>query len=186
MDMHGMKPERRKAALFAAFAVVCAVFVLWAGMHALRGGRAGNVNDGHGNVTVSDASVEAGSGDGRDSLSGRRVYFAGFEDSVFGKKTKLELKNPQENKDFYMMYRITDTASGGILYESELIESGKALHWRPADALSAGTWHISIQMMPYYSPDNGETWTPLTSTDNRVDFTILQSADGEADGSSGK
>lgn len=188
MDMHGRKPERRSvgAVMLAAFAAVCMIVALWAGMHAWQGDHAGNVNDGRGNVAVADASVEAESGDGGDPLSDRRVYFAGFEDSVFGEKTKLELKNPQENEDFYMMYRIANAASGEILYESGLIESGRAMHWRPADALAAGVWHISIQMTPYYSPDDGETWTPLTSTDNRADFTILKSADVETDVSFGE
>lgn len=139
-------------------------------------GHDGNVNGGPGNVTVSDTSVDAADEAGGNQLLGRRVYFAGFEDSIFGEETKLELKNPQENEDFYMMYRIIDIGTDKVLFESDLIESGKALYWRPAEELAAGTWHLSIQMMPYYSPDGGTSWMPLTGTDNRVVFTVLDSA----------
>lgn len=168
-------------ALLAVFSIVCTVFIMWVCL-GWQGDNAGNVNHGRGNVTVDGGSEEADDG---DDLSGRQVYFAGFEDSVFGEKTRLELKNPEENGDFYMSYRVIDAATGETYYESDLIGSGRVICWKPADVLAEGIYDLSIQMMPYYSPDGGETWTPLTSTSNSVTFTILHSNVGKEDGSAG-
>ncbi len=169
-------------ALAAVFIIACTVFIMWVCLDR-QGDHAGNLNDEKGNVTIDVGSDEAdGAGTG-DALSGRQVYFAGFEDSVFGEKTKLELKNPEENGDFYMAYRVMDAVTGETYYESDLIASGRVVCWKPADALAEGTYDLSIQMMPYYSPDGGETWTPLTSTSNNVTFKILHSNVGKEDGS---
>lgn len=129
-----------------------------------------------GNVTVDNSASWI---QGRDSsldagLSSRKIYFPGFEDSVFGEHTEVALENPEENGDFYMKYRIVDGDTGTECYESGLIASGKSVSWKPADVLDAGAYHLSIQMLPYYSPDGGATWVPLTSTSNNVLFTILE------------
>lgn len=168
--------------LAAVFIVACTVFIMWACLDR-QGDHAGNVNDEKGNVTIDGGSEEADGAGAGDALSGRQVYFAGFEDSVFGEKTKLELKNPEENEDFYMAYRVMDAVTGETYYESDLIASGRVVCWKPADALAEGTYDLSIQMMPHYSPDGGETWTPLTSTSNNVTFRILHSNVGKEDGS---
>ena len=169
-------------ALAAVFIVACTVFIMWACLDR-QGDHAGNVNDEKGNVTIDGGSEEADGAGAGDALSGRQVYFAGFEDSVFGEKTKLELKNPEENEDFYMAYRVMDAVTGETYYESGLIASGRVVCWKPAGVLAEGTYDLSIQMMPYYSPDGGETWTPLTSTNNNVTFKILHSNVGKKDGS---
>lgn len=166
----------------AAFIIACTVFIMWVCLDR-QGDHAGNVNDEKGNVTIDGGSEEADGAGAGDALSGRQVYFAGFEDSVFGEKTKLELKNPEENEDFYMAYRVMDAVTGETYYESDLIASGRVVCWKPADVLAEGTYDLSIQMMPYYSPDGGETWTPLTSTSNNVTFKILHSNVGKEDGS---
>lgn len=169
-------------ALAAVFIIACIAFIMWACLDR-QGDNTGNVNDEKGNVTIDVGSEEADGAGAGDALSGRQVYFAGFEDSVFGEKTKLELKNPEENEDFYMAYRVMDAVTGETYYESDLIASGRVVCWKPADALAEGTYDLSIQMMPYYSPDGGETWTPLTSTSNNVTFKILHSNVGKEDGS---
>lgn len=169
-------------ALAAVFIIACTVFIMWVCLDR-QGDNAGNVNDEKGNVTIDGGSEEADGAGAGDALSGRQVYFAGFEDSVFGEKTKLELKNPEENEDFYMAYRVMDAVTGETYYESDLIASGRVVCWKPADVLAEGTYDLSIQMMPYYSPDGGETWTPLTSTSNNVTFKILHSNVGKEDGS---
>lgn len=65
-------------ALAAVFIVACTVFIMWACLDR-QGDHAGNVNDEKGNVTIDVGSEEAdGAGTG-DALSGRQVYFAGFE-----------------------------------------------------------------------------------------------------------
>lgn len=137
-----------------------------------------------GNVTVDSSAADAGSMDsGPDTvLSDRKVYFSGFEDSVFGEHTELSLENPKENRDFYMQYRILETDTGRECFESGLVASGKKVSWKPADVLEPGTYSMSIQMLPYYSPDSGETWMPLTSTSNSVSFTVLAGSGTEASG----
>lgn len=164
--------------LAAVSVIACTAFIMWMCL-GRQGDNAGNVNEEKGNVTIDGNSEEADSSGNGDVLSGRQVYFAGFEDSVFGKKTKLEMKNPEENGDFYMSYRVMDAATGETYYESGLIESGRVICWKPADVLAEGKYELAIQMMPYYSPDGGETWTSLTSTSNNVTFTILHSNAGK-------
>lgn len=163
------------------FAACTACAILAACLFLQRGvnGTAGGVN---GNVTVDTSAADAGGGDGRPDagLSGRKVYFSGFEDSVFGEHTELALENPEENRDFYMQYRILEADTGRECFESGLVASGKKVSWKPADVLGPGTYSMSIQMLPYYSPDGGETWMPLTSTSNSVSFTVLAGSGSEA------
>lgn len=174
-------------ALAAVLFIACTLIIMWICL-CRQGDNAGNVNDKKENVTIDGGAGEADGAGAGDALSGRQVYFAGFEDSVFGEKTKLELKNPEENRDFYMAYRVMDAVAGKTYYESGLIASGRAVCWKPAGALAEGTYDLSIQMMPYYSPDGGETWTPLTSTSNNVTFKVLHSnvGKGKEDGAAGK
>jgi len=169
-----MEIRRRKKKKRTAILIVCAVAVAALIAVTVLMLRIKDAVDSHGNVTV-DSRSENAAEHTEDEWSDRKVYFAGFSDSSFNQKTRLELKNPKENRDFFIKFVVTDTDSKETLYESGLVESGKAVYWTPAEQLEAGIYNLAIQMMPYYSPDNGETWTQLTATSNRVAFTIVDS-----------
>ncbi len=160
--------------LYELLLTACAVCAVLAACLFWQQGESGSAGGAGGNVTVDRSAADTGGMDSSpDTLSGRKVYFSGFEDSVFGEHTELSLENPKENRDFYMQYRILDADTGRKCFESGLVASGKKVSWKPADVLEPGTYSMSIQMLPYYSPDGGETWMPLTGTSNSVSFTVL-------------
>ena len=185
MGLHaGIKkrfPVKYLYVLLLASCTACAVLAACLFLQQGGGGRAGGTE---GNVKIDSSVTDAGGADSSTDtvLSGRKVYFSGFEDSVFGEHTELSLENPEENRDFYMQYRILEADTGRECFESGLVASGKKVSWKPADVLEPGTYSMSIQMLPYYSPDGGETWMPLTSTSNSVSFTVLAGSGTEASG----
>lgn len=175
-------PAKYLHVLLLAACAACAVLaacLFW------QQGRTSGAGDAGGNIKIDSSVTDAGGADSSPDtvLSGRKVYFSGFEDSVFGEHTELSLENPEENRDFYMQYRILEADTCRECFESGLVASGKKVSWKPADVLEPGTYSMSIQMLPYYSPDGGETWMPLTSTSNSVSFTVLAGSRTEASGS---
>lgn len=168
--------------LYVILLAACAACAVLAACLFWQQGGSGSAGGAGGNVKVDSSAADAGGADSSPDtvLSGRKVYFSGFEDSVFGAHTELSLENPEENRDFYMQYRILEADTGRECFESGLVASGKKVSWKPADVLEPGTYSMSIQMLPYYSPDGGETWMPLTSTSNSVSFTVLADSGTEA------
>lgn len=104
-------------------------------------------------------------------LAGRNVSFAGINDCVLETGKAIILENLPQNDDFLLKYKVTNIDTGKVLFETEMIPSGKKIAWIPSDSLEQGVHHISFLQTPFYMDDSG-TYIPLTAGNNEVTITI--------------
>ncbi len=106
-------------------------------------------------------------------LASRSVYFAGIEDAALAKDSQIALDNLPENEDFLLKYEITDTATGELVFETDLIPSGERVLWTPGETLAPGTYKLSFLEKPFYKDEKTGEYTPLTSGNNVVTIVIV-------------
>ena len=104
-------------------------------------------------------------------LAGRNVSFVGINDATLEEGRPIVLENLPENEDFLLKYKVTDMDTGKVIFETEMIPSGKKIAWIPSDSLEKGVHHISFLQTPFYMDDSG-TYIPLTAGNNEVTITI--------------
>ncbi len=107
-----------------------------------------------------------------EALADRRVYFAGIQDGAISKSSPILLKNPEANEDIVLQYTIVEEGSDETIFQTDLIESNKAVEWIPGDYLAAGDHTLVFMEQPYYQTADG--WLPLTAGNNSVTITIVE------------
>lgn len=108
-----------------------------------------------------------------EALADRRVYFAGIQDGAISKSSPILLKNPEANGDIMLQYTIVEEGSEEPIYQTNLIESNKAVEWIPGDYLDLGDHTLIFMEQPYYQTSDGG-WLPLTAGNNSVAITIVE------------
>lgn len=107
----------------------------------------------------------------KNPLEGRQVFFAGYVDATITKADAVALENLPENEDFFMVYQITNKADSSMVFETDLIPSGKCVLWSPTETLNAGIYKLQFLAIPYYCDSNGD-YQELTSGCTEVCYTI--------------
>ena len=106
-------------------------------------------------------------------LASRSVFFAGIEDAAITKTGQIALDNLPENEDFLLKYEITDTETGELVFETNLIPAGERVLWTPGETMEPGTYKLSFLEKPFYKDEDGN-FTPLTSGNNVVTIKIVE------------
>lgn len=104
------------------------------------------------------------------------IYFSGFDDITIDLGTSVMLPCDTSNKEgsIYMSYTVLDE-KGKSLYESGLIEPGKAVEWFPS--LTVGEYDITFHEQPYQLIDKEkdpaeDNLTPLYYVDQTIHLII--------------
>ena len=169
------RKEDRKKRGWLATAVLAAILAL-AGAIALCPGSArpgqGEDEGGKGGMVVDTRATRDGDGaTGGNPLAGRSVYFSGIGDAAIGRDTAVRLDNREENLDFLMRYEVYDTGTGGLVFETGLIPSGRYVDWVPGVTLGPGEYTLDFLQIPYCPGPSGG-YTGLTQGSNRVTLAI--------------
>ena len=134
-----------------------------------------DTNIGFTNVIENNLSIADNANDEYEKpesiLEGRNVYFAGIADTTVGTNTNVYLENLPENDDIYMKYKIINADTKDVIYETDLIPSGKHVTWKCAEDLQEGENHLVIEESPYYPTGTG--YMLLTTGKNEVTFTFI-------------
>ena len=109
----------------------------------------------------------------QNPLAGRNVFFAGYADAMLSKTSTVALENLPENEDFLLKYIITDIQNNRIVFETNLIPSGKCVVWTPGESLEVGTYELQFLAIPYYHDEN-DNFQQLTSGCNEVCYRITE------------
>lgn len=173
-----MKEDNRGSRVLEVVTNVCVIVLL---LIILGGGTAGffyikNLNkpvetDLSIKNLVIDTSAET-LAKGNSQLQERKIHFAGLPNGTLGINSSLILRNPASNEDIYIQYIISEASEDEILFESDLIASGKYIEWVPGDVLSVGEHELVITQQPYYQVD-GNGWIPLTTGRNTINIEII-------------
>ena len=107
------------------------------------------------------------------ALENRNVFFSGINDASANKETVIELENPEANKDILISYKVINNDTGEELFNTDYIEAGKHVDWKPSDSLEPGAYELCFRQSPVWQTSNGE-YIPLTSADNVVVITLAQ------------
>lgn len=107
-------------------------------------------------------------------LANRQVYFAGISDCIIGKENVIYLENPTENEDIYISYRISDSKTDEIIFETNLIPSGERVIWNPSECLTPGDYTLNFTQIPYWRADEKSEWQTLTNGNNAVNITLVE------------
>lgn len=122
------------------------------------------------NLTIDTNATDEEKKQEQDPLAGRMVFFAGIEDCSVNSQSVIYLENLAENEDFLMRYEVYE--GDNLVFETDLIPSGKYVEWKAAENLTEGEHNLKFKEIPYY-PTNGD-YTELTSGVNEVTITVLE------------
>lgn len=111
---------------------------------------------------------------GKEELANRKVYFYGIMDGSMSKDAPLALQNPEVNQDILIKYTIINDVTGETVFESDLIESGKAIQWYPGETLNAGVYNFTVIEEPYYQATGSDAYLPLTVGNNHVVIELIE------------
>ena len=132
------------------------------------------IDKGYNNLTIDTAAAEEH--ETVTPVSARNVYFAGIDNSTCNGDTIVYLENLPENEDFLMKYEIYTLTEDGqrkdMVYETDLIPSGKHVNWKPAEDLGVGIHQVAFVEQPFMR--SGEDYIPLTAGENQVVLTIVE------------
>ena len=132
------------------------------------------IDNGYNNLTIDTAAAEEH--ETVTPVSARNVYFAGIDNSTCNGDTIVYLENLPENEDFLMKYEIYTLTEDGqrkdMVYETDLIPSGKHVNWKPAQDLGVGIHQVAFVEQPFMQ--SGEDYIPLTAGENQVVLTIVE------------
>ena len=135
-------------------------------------------------VTVDTSATDKIEKEADNPLKDRNVYFSGIVDSKISKTGSIQLLNDEKNEDFYMQFSVYDskgtdqTDDDEIIYDSDLVPSGKAIYWVPGEYLESGTYDLIFKETPYYffggTPETDpDSYITLSVGNNTVTITIL-------------
>ena len=132
--------------------------------------------DKSGSLSVANLTIDTSQKNidkGKEKLAQRQVFYAGIPDGALSADSPILLKNPESNEDIYLQYTVTDSDTGKVIYETDLIESSNAVEWVPGSVLEPGEYHLKFTEQPYYQVDNSG-WIPLTTGNNSVTIQVLE------------
>lgn len=163
-------PEKKILAALVAVVILSVITAFCVSRGRQDGSESGT---GRGGMVVDTRATDAqAGGQGTDPLLGRNIYFSGIGDATIGSTTVVRLDNREENLDFLMRYEVYDSATGELVFETELIPSGQHIDWVPGETLGAGEHTLDFLQIPYYPGPSGE-YISLIQGSNRVTLAIL-------------
>ena len=109
-----------------------------------------------------------------NEVQDRGAYLPGYQDFAAVSSSYLVLRNPEENDDIYLAFRILNGETGDVLMETDLVKSGEELYWYPCETLEAGTYNIVIEENPYYQVSGSDNWAPLMGTSNSITVEVRE------------
>lgn len=153
--------------MFLAMLIVCAVLVIKL-VHKNKEDDANTVT----NVSLNTETISTQEVTNDQEM----IYFSGFDDIAIdaGSSVKLPCDISNQDASIYMSYVITDE-SDNVLYESGLIEPGKAAEWIPE--LTRGSHTVNLHEQPYQLIDKSKeptegNLTPLYFVDQAIHINV--------------